>query len=58
MFELTISRIQQGLESAALTTRELTKYYLDRIASIDKAGPTLNSIIELNPDALELESIA
>ncbi|MBP1694025.1 MAG: amidase, partial [Chloroflexi bacterium] len=54
MFELTISRIQQGLESAALTTRELTKYYLDRIASIDKAGPTLNSIIELNPDALEI----
>ena len=54
MFELTISRIQQGLESAALTTRELTIYYLDRIASIDKAGPTLNSIIELNPDALEI----
>src|SRR3546814_6287887 len=36
-----------------LGSRELTQAYLDRIAAIDDAGPRLNAVIELNPDALE-----
>src|SRR3546814_16074022 len=36
-----------------LSSRELTQAYLDRIAAIDDAGPRLNAVIELNPDALE-----
>ena len=38
---------------ASSARAQLTQAYLDRIAKIDKAGPTLNSVIELNPDALE-----
>jgi amidase len=36
-----------------VTSHALTQAYLDRIAAIDKAGPALNSVIELNPDALK-----
>src|SRR3546814_14348447 len=36
-----------------LSSRELTQAYLDRIAAIDDAGPRLNAVIELNPEALE-----
>ena len=36
-----------------LDSRALTQAYLDRIAAIDKAGPALNSVIELNPKALD-----
>ena len=35
-----------------LTSRDLTQAYLDRIAAIDDAGPALNAVIELNPQAL------
>src|SRR6058998_3637188 len=37
-----------------LTSVQLTQYYLDRIAALDQSGPNVNSIIELNPDALKL----
>ena len=39
--------------SGALTSRTLTQAYLDRIAAIDDAGPTLNAVIETNPNALQ-----
>jgi amidase len=51
--EATIADLQSRMGSGALTSRDLTQAYLDRIAQIDKAGPTLNSVIELNPKALE-----
>nr|GFC96081.1 hypothetical protein [Tanacetum cinerariifolium] len=35
-------------------SRDLCQLYLDRIAKIDRAGPKLNAIIELNPDALKI----
>jgi amidase len=40
------------MAAGALDSRTLTRAYLDRIAAIDKAGPAVNAIIELNPDAM------
>jgi amidase len=51
--EATIADLQTRMASGATTSRDLTQAYLDRIAAIDKAGPTLNSVIELNPKALD-----
>ena len=50
--EATIDSLQAQMAAGQLTARELTAAYLDRIARIDRAGPKLNSVIELNPDAL------
>ena len=51
--ELSATDARKKLESGELTSRALTQAYLDRIASVDKAGPTLNAVIELNPGALK-----
>ena len=53
MFELSIHEIQQQFASGTLSSRALTEYYLERIDTIDRSGPALNSIIEINPDALD-----
>jgi amidase len=42
------------MTAGSLTAHALTQAYLDRIAAIDKRGPALNSVIELNPDALSI----
>lgn len=42
------------MAKGSLTSRELTAAYLERIAQVDRAGPALNAVIELNPDALDL----
>lgn len=52
--EATIDDLQARMAAGTLTARELTAAYLERIAQIDRAGPKLNAIIELNPDALAL----
>src|SRR3954464_3338968 len=52
--EATIDDLQAQMASGRLTARELTAAYLERIAAIDRAGPKLNSILELNPDALAI----
>ncbi len=49
--ELTITDLQQGLQSGKYSSRELVEKYSDRINDIDKKGPGLNSVIEMNPDA-------
>src|SRR4029078_10477522 len=49
--ELTITDLQQGLQSGKYTSRELVEKYSDRINDIDKKGPSLYSVIEMNPDA-------
>jgi amidase len=49
--ELTIADLQQGLQSGKYTSRELVEKYSDRITDIDKKGPGLYSVIEMNPDA-------
>jgi amidase len=52
--EATISDLQTRMKSGELTSRALTEAYLSRIQEIDKDGLTLNSVIELNPDALAI----
>jgi amidase len=54
MTEMTILEMQQEMSSGDLTARSLTEGYLKRIAEIDHAGPNLRSVIEVNPDALEI----
>lgn len=52
--ELTISELQNGLNSGKFTARSLVQKYLERIDDIDKDGPRLNSVIELNPEAVSI----
>ena len=52
--EATIDDLQGRMATGTLTSRALTAAYLERIAQIDRAGPKLNAIIELNPDALAI----
>jgi len=49
--ELTITDLQEGMNTGRFTARSLVESYLDRINEIDRGGPGLNSVIELNPDA-------
>jgi amidase len=52
--EMDIVALQMLMEQGSLTSEQLTQYYLDRIDSIDRSGPVLNSIIEVNPEALDI----
>ena len=52
--EATINDLQTGMSSGKYTARSLTQKYLDRIAEIDKNGPGIHSVIEINPDALAI----
>jgi amidase len=52
--ELTIDDLQQAMQSGKYSSRSLTEKYLARIQDIDKAGPRINSVIEVNPEALEI----
>jgi amidase len=52
--EITIDELQQKMSSGELTARAIAELYLKRIEAIDKSGPTINSVIELNPDALAI----
>ncbi|MHA1434210.1 MAG: amidase [Candidatus Heimdallarchaeota archaeon] len=52
--EYTIDEIQELMKTGKLTAKKLTEEYLKRINDVDKKGPTLNSIIEINPDALDV----
>lgn len=51
--EATIDEAQGAIRSGDLTAAELVAAYLERIEEIDKSGPTLNSIITVNPAAME-----
>jgi amidase len=50
--ELTIDDLQGRLRSGAETSRSLVQQYLARIDALDQRGPSINAVIELNPDAL------
>ena len=52
--ESDIDSLQALMEQGVLSSETLTRFYLDRINSIDRNGPALNSIIEINPDAIEI----
>ncbi len=52
--EITVGELQQGMRSGRFTSRSLTDAYLGRIDAIDKRGPAINAVIELNPDAMAI----
>ena len=54
--EHDIATLQKLMEEGELTSVALTRYYLQRIEAIDRNGPGLNAIIEVNPQALEIAS--
>ena len=56
--EATVAALQAQMAAGQLTSVDLTKFYLKRIKQLDENGPGLNSIIELNPDALAMASSA
>ncbi|HYL63584.1 MAG TPA: amidase [Candidatus Methylomirabilis sp.] len=52
--EITIAELHDGMQSGKFTARSIAEKYLSRIAAVDQAGPRVNSVIETNPDALEI----
>src|SRR5207247_9911350 len=50
--ETTIAQLQDGMKAGRLSARGVTQAYLDRIAALDRQGPTLRAILETNPAAL------
>src|SRR3990172_8263391 len=52
--EATFGQLQQAMGSGEMTARWITETYLQRIELIDKRGSSVNSVIEINPDALEI----
>lgn len=52
--EATIAELQAAMKAGRVSSRRLTQAYLRRIRRIDLSGIQLNSVIEVNPDALEI----
>lgn len=52
--EITIAELQDGMKSGKFTAHSLVEMYTARIEEIDKRGPAVNAIIEMNPDALSI----
>jgi len=52
--EMTIAGLQQGYIDGKFKIADVVKIYLDRINEIDRNGPALNSVICINPDAMEI----
>ena len=52
--EMTISQLQKGYKEGKFTISQVVADYLSRIGAIDKNGPGLNSLICINPDALQI----
>jgi amidase len=49
--EWTFSQLQQAMTSGRYSSKQLVEKYSDRIGDIDKKGPAINAVIEMNPDA-------
>ena len=52
--EVTLAQLQAGMASGAMTAHSITQQYLARIDELDRRGPTLRYVIEINPDALSI----
>src|SRR5260370_7612522 len=52
--EATIADLAAAMQDGRLTAEALVARYLDRIARLDRQGPALRSVLEVNPDALEV----
>ncbi len=52
--EATVSDLRWKMEAGKLTSAKITKHYLRRIRDFDQNGPKVNSVIEVNPEAMEI----
>jgi len=52
--ETTIADLRSGMQSGRLTARSIVQAYIKRIEKLDKRGPAVNAVIEINPDALAI----
>jgi amidase len=52
--ETTVTDLQSAMTSGRFTAHAITEKYLARIEAVDKHGPAINSVIEVNPDALSI----
>ena len=52
--EATVAQLQADMSSGKLTSEQLAQFYITRILKLDQNGPGVNSVIQLNPDALVL----
>jgi amidase len=52
--EATIAQLQAEMAAGKLSSEQLTRQYIARIQALDQSGPNVNSVIELNPDALAM----
>jgi amidase len=52
--EKSVAQLQAEMAAGTLTSVQLTQFYIDRILALDQGGPNVNSVIELNPDALAM----
>src|SRR5436305_15318708 len=56
--EMTIADLQAGMSSGKFTARSITEKYLTRIDAIDKQGPAINGVLDLNSDARAMADAA
>lgn len=54
LVEMTISEMQKGYREGKFTITDVVNAYLERIDEIDRNGPALNSVIAVNPDAIQI----
>ena len=52
--ESSVAELQDQMHRGQLSAEKLVGWYLDRIAAIDKSGPSLNAVLEINPDAMQI----
>jgi amidase len=52
--ELTITALQEKFSSGKYSSEQITRLYLDRIEAMDKNGPSINAVIEINPEAISI----
>jgi amidase len=52
--EATIGEIASGIAIGRITCRGITEAFLEQIEAVDRKGPALNSVIEINPDAVAI----
>src|SRR5262249_53992686 len=56
--EATVAQLTAEMAAGKLTSEQLTREYIARIAALDQSGPGVNAVIELNPDAIAMAKSA
>ena len=52
--EMTVADLQSAMAAGRMTAHSITQQYIDRIQALDRTGPTLRAVLEINPDALSI----